>query len=60
MTVQNQNLEIDSLKITQNKDGSYTMDWSKDDPKWNFLNSMTSNEIQIIIEQAIKEHLDGL
>lgn len=60
MTVQNQNLEIDSLKITQNKDGFYTMDWSKDDPKWNFLNSMTSNEIQIIIEQAIKEHLDGL
>lgn len=56
MTVQNQNQEIDSLKINQNEDGSYTLEWNKDDPKWNFLNSMTSKEIQIIIEQAIKDY----
>lgn len=59
MTVQNQNQEIDSLKINQNEDGSYTLEWNKDDPKWNFLNSMTSKEIQIIIEQAIKDYHNG-
>jgi len=50
----------DTLKITENEDGSFTMDWSPDDPKWSFLNNLTSAEIQVIVEQAIKEHLDGL
>lgn len=50
----------DTLKITQNEDGTFTMDWDKEDPKWSWLNGLTSKEIQVIVEQAIKEHLDGL
>lgn len=46
----------DSLKITQNSDGSYSMDWDPKDPNWNWLNKLTSKEIQIIIEQAMKEY----
>ena len=45
---------VDSLKISQNKDGSYTMDWDKEDPNWKWLNGLTSKEIQVIIEEAIK------
>jgi hypothetical protein len=56
MSAPNQNQEIDTLKITQNSDGSYTVDWSPDDPKWSWMNSLTSAEIQIIIQQAIKEY----
>jgi hypothetical protein len=56
----NQNQEIDSLKITENADGSFTMDWDKEDPKWSWLNGLTSKEIQVIVEQAIKEHLEHL
>jgi hypothetical protein len=48
--------EIDSLKITQNDDGSYEMDWDKNDPKWSWMNSLTSAEIQIIIQQAIQDY----
>ena len=44
----------DSLKIDQNSDGSFTIEWDKEDPKWNFLNGLTSKEIQDIIEKAIK------
>ena len=47
-------MQQDSLKINQNKDGSYTMDWDKNDPNWKWLNNLTSKEIQVIIEQAIK------
>jgi len=47
----------DSLKITQNEDGSYTVDWSPDDPKWSWMNNLTSKEVQIIIEQAIADYL---
>ena len=51
-------MNADSLKITQNEDGSFTMDWDKEDPNWSWLNGLTSKEIQIIVEQAIKDHLN--
>ncbi len=60
MSATNQNQEIDTLKITENEDKSFTLEWDKDDPKWSFLNSLTSAEIQVIVQQAIKEHLNDL
>ncbi len=45
---------VDSLKISQNKDGSYTMDWDKEDPNWKWLNGLTSKEIQCIVQEAIR------
>ena len=51
-------MNVDTLKITQNEDGSYTVDWSPDDPKWSWMNNLTSAEIQIIVEQAIADFLD--
>jgi len=50
--------EIDSLKITQNDDGSYEINWDKNDPNWKFLNHLTSKEIQIMIQQAIQDKLN--
>ena len=47
----------DSLKIIKNKDGSYEINWDKEDPTWSWLNSLTSAEIQCIISQAIEEDL---
>ena len=52
------NLMDDSLKITQNDDGSYTMDWNKNDPTWSWLNGLTSAEIQVIVRQAIQDRLN--
>ena len=60
MSATNPNQEIDSLKITENVDGSFTMDWDKEDPKWSWMNSLTSAEIQVIVQQAVKEHLNDL
>jgi len=63
MSETNQNQEIDSLKITENEDGSFAIEWDKDDQKWNWLNGKTSAEISAIVEEAI-QHLmnenDGL
>ena len=50
----------DSLKISQNEDGSFTIDWDPQDPRWSFLNGLTSKEVQVMIEQAIKDYLDEL
>ena len=48
----------DSLTVTENNDGSFTLDWDPQDPKWSWLNGLTSKEIQVIVEQAIKDHLN--
>ena len=60
MSVTNQNQENDSLVIKENEDGSFTMDWDPQDPKWSWLNGLTSKEVQVIVEQAIKDYLDDL
>jgi hypothetical protein len=56
MSATNQNQETDSLRIIQNKDGSYTCEWNKEDPNWCWMNDLTSSEIQVIIQQAIKNY----
>lgn len=58
MNVTNQNPENDSLKIIQNEDGSFTMDWDPNDPKWSWLNQLTTKEIQIMIKQAIQNEIE--
>ena len=50
----------DSLKITQNEDGSYEMSWDKKDPTWEFLNHLTSAQIQVIMKEAIQDKLESL
>ena len=49
----------DSLKVNQNDDGTFTLEWDKEDPQWSFLNGLTSKEIQSMIEAAVKEGLDN-
>jgi hypothetical protein len=48
----------DSLKVNQNNDGTFVIEWDKDDPKWNFLNNLTSKEISTMIETLVKDNLD--
>jgi len=58
MSVTNQNQETDSLKIVEQPDGSFQIEWDKDDQKWNWLNGKTSAEISAIVEQAIQDRLN--
>ena len=49
----------DGLKVTQNEDNTFTLEWDKEDPKWSFLNNLTSKEITAIIEEAIRMDENG-
>ena len=49
----------DSLKVTQNEDGSFTLDWDKEDPEWSWMNNLTSKELQDIVERVIREDANG-
>ena len=46
-------MKNDSLKINENKDGSFTAEWDKQDPEWKWMNNLTTEEIQVVIEKAI-------
>ena len=48
-----------SLEIKQNDNGSFTVEWDKKDPDWMFLNQLTSEEIQDMIQEVIKLDKNG-
>ena len=33
-----------SLKINQNKDGTFTVEWDTQDPVWSWMNNLTSKK----------------
>ena len=47
-------MKNDSLKINQNEDKTFSIEWDKQDPNWKWLNDLTSKEIEVMMEQAIK------
>ena len=50
-----------NLKFNQNDDGSYTIEWDRNDPEWKWLNNLTSKEIEGIVKEAINlDKLHGL
>ena len=49
----------DGLKVTQNEDNTFTLEWDKEDSKWSFLNNLTSKEITAIIEEAVRMDENG-
>ncbi len=53
--------KTDTLKVEQNEDGSFSLEWDPEDPLWSWLNTMTEEEITKIItdyaEQVINDSL---
>jgi hypothetical protein len=46
-------MEEDTLEVTENEDGSLSISWDKEDPKYAFLNDLTEEQITAILEQSI-------
>ena len=49
----------DSLKVIQNEDGSYSLEWDKNDPKWKWMNDLTEGQIQSMITSAVQHDRNG-
>ena len=58
MSAINQNQEIDTLTVTENADGTFEINWDKEDPNWSFMNNLTFSEIQVMIQEAIQDRLN--
>ena len=44
----------DSLKINKQDDGTFEVEWDRKDPNWMFMNDLTTEEIEGIVQEAIK------
>lgn len=58
MNVTNQNQETDDgIKVTENDDGTFTLEWDPCDSRWSVLNNLTPEEISAMIMEQIKQYL---
>ena len=58
MNVTNQNQEIDDgLKVIENSDATFTVEWDPCDSRWSVLNGMTSEQLGDMIMEQVKHYL---
>jgi hypothetical protein len=46
----------DSLKVTEAEDG-FLVEWDPEDPSWSFLNSMTEEEINMLLQEKLDQKI---
>lgn len=51
-------MENDTLKLTENEDGLVEISWDKDDPKYAFLNGLTSAQLSAMMEEILRRKFD--
>lgn len=47
----------DSLKVTQNDDGTFTIEWDSCDSRYSVWNDMTAEELSAMLMEQIKSYL---
>lgn len=50
--------EDDGLNVTENDDGTFTLEWDPCDSRWSVLNGMTPEEISDMIVEQVKQYLE--
>lgn len=61
MSVTNQNQENDdSLKVIENEDGTFSIEWDPCDSRWSVLNNLSSEEISAMIMEYIESYLEDI
>lgn len=48
------------IKIYENSDGSFTLEWDKEHPLWSMFNNMTQEQIQDYVNSSLREYVDVL
>jgi hypothetical protein len=47
----------DSLKVTENDDGTLAIEWDPNDPRYALFNEMSQEELQSYITHALEEFI---
>lgn len=47
----------DSLKVTENDDGTFTIEWDPNDPRYSLFNGLNEEQMNDLLNQAIHDKL---
>ena len=47
----------DSLKVTENEDGTLAIEWDPNDPRYSFMNTMSEEELNQFFTTALQEYI---
>ncbi len=47
----------DSLRVSENEDGTFAIEWDPNDPRYTHMNGMTQDELQSYITRALEEFI---
>lgn len=47
----------DSLKVTENEDGTFTIEWDPNDPRYSLFNGLNEEQMNELLNQAIHDKL---
>ena len=50
---------INGLTVTENDNGSFTLEWDENDPRYSFLNGLSEEQITEMITQALQKIIDS-
>lgn len=53
MTETNKKIDTSGLNIIRNPDESFTFEWDNKDPRWSWMNTLTDDQMQTMIEKLI-------
>ena len=46
------------LDVIQNDDGTFTLEWDQQDPRWQVLNDLDEDQITAIIQEQLQLDID--
>ena len=47
----------DSLKVTENEDGTFAIEWDPNDPRYSLFNTMSEEDMQEFMHKALDEFI---
>jgi len=47
----------DSLKVSENEDGTFAIEWDPNDPRYSLFNTMSEQEMQEFMNKAMEEFI---
>ena len=55
MTEENPTSATDGLNVVENDDGTFTLEWDENDPRYSIFNGLSEEQIQAMIQYGLQE-----
>jgi hypothetical protein len=50
----------DSLKVTEQEDGTFLIEWDENDPQWSLFNGLSQEEMESFFTEALQSYLNDI